>query len=168
MIWASIDPGLNLCGVAVWNDETLVHAKLVKTQARKGGASLSDRIFWMAKAVERYLLRPHAEPVPPVMTLIIELPQTYGGRAAKGDTNDLIHLAAVVGALVHLAPRVQLVRPREWKGNVPGDIFVERTKKKLTLEQVSKIDLPAKSLEHNVYDAVALGLWKNEKKSLTR
>ena len=167
MIWGSIDPGLNNCGVAIWNDETLVHAKLVKTQARKG-ASLSDRIFWMAAAVKRYLLCPHAEPVSPVMTLVIELPQTYGGRAAKGDTNDLIHLAAVVGALIHLAPSVVLVRPREWKGNVPGDIFVERTKKKLSPEQVNKIDLPTKSLEHNVYDAVALGLWKNEKKSLTR
>lgn len=164
MIWASIDPGLNHCGVAQWDGDTLVHAKLVKTQARKG-MSLSERAFWMAAAVKRYLNCPHAEPVPPVQMLLIELPRTYGGKAKKGDANkNIIPLSLVIGALLPLAPRVDLVWPSDWKGTVEPDAFIRRESAKVPAETVSKIDFPCKSLEHNVWDAVLLGIWKNKKK----
>lgn len=63
--------------------------------------------------------------------LVIECPQTYGGRAAgSSDANVLIRLARVVGrfeqmALAHGA-EVRVVTPHEWKGNVPKRICIQR------------------------------------------
>jgi len=166
MLWCSVDPGINHVGIAYWSDKTLVHATLIRNKAPKK-SSLSERVHWLSVAVRRYLNSPHAEPVSPCELAVIELPRTYKGKAAKGDANkNVVPLALVVGALIHHIPTVHLVWPNEWKGNMDADVFTERLRGKLTPEQRAATDWPPKSLDHNVIDAIGLGLWWQTKNKI--
>lgn len=111
--------------------------------------------------------------------LVIEVPQTYGGRAAGGaDANVLIQLARVVGRFEQCAlsrgGRVRAVSPRVWKGNAPKHITIQRAwdvlngtekthvAKRLTTQAHRKL-LAGEGLKSgpscDLMDAVALGLW---------
>lgn len=90
--------------------------------------------------------------------LVIEKPQIYQGRKQKGDPNDLIDLAMVVGAWRHEHPYTELVKPRQWKGQVPKAVMTKRILSKLTDAELAVLgDLKS---NHNVVDAVGIGLWK--------
>lgn len=92
--------------------------------------------------------------------LIIELPQTYGGRAARGDANDLIILGAVAGAIQSGIDRPTIyVRPREWKGQAPKEVIQARLEQALTPKELKIIRQcgARPSLMHNVWDAVGIG-----------
>lgn len=94
---------------------------------------------------------------------IIEVPQVYPGQQQKGDQNDLIKLAVMVGRYVDRATacgfRVKLVKPREWKGQLPKDVCWQRVRKTLSaLELGNKAKIP-KSQAHNMHDAIGLGTW---------
>lgn len=147
----SVDPGLRASGVAVWDGAgVLLWAGYVK-----GAVAAPGAIAWEAMAravyhaVERY--EPHE--------LAIELPQTYGGRAARGDTNDLIQLAAVVGAVAtRLRLATTVYRPADWKGGVRKEVTAARVDESLSDNEKTRIEWPAASLRHNVYDALGIGL----------
>lgn len=96
---------------------------------------------------------------------VIEKPQVY--VRGKGDPNDLITLAILVGQYKERLEKahvpVTLVIPHTWKGNVPKSIHNDRVLGKLTvLERAlytqSVLSL-AVSKRHNVIDAIGLGLW---------
>ena len=101
------------------------------------------------------------------MTVAIEVPQIYQRRRTKKDVdpNDLIDVAVTVGrvaewATTHGAAEIRLVRPRIWKGTVPGDVMVARIEAALDpgeRELVGRI--APKSMRHNVLDAAGLGFW---------
>lgn len=148
----SIDPGVNDVGVACWKDAGLASAALV----RKGKAdwlSLAHRTAAWVQVVYKS-----------VDVVVIEKPQVYRQHLLKGDPNDLISLAIVVGAIANafkLAwPDVQVViiHPREWKGQLPKKVSTERSRGILSDDELDCVQLPAKSLQHNVWDAVGIGL----------
>lgn len=89
----TIDPGLRGCGCAAWTEG----GELVRAAYVVGEKEVSTSIGWtvrvMAWAVEEWLSKE------PLDRLIIERPQTYRGRAARGDANDLLDVSLVVGAL---------------------------------------------------------------------
>lgn len=147
----SIDPGLNHCGVAFWNENTkmLLSARLVKNALSR------YRNKWAAMAYELRAAIKEEWDGAPVVEVISELPQIYQGPKQKGDPNDLIDLALVVGRLY---PDV-LYKPREWKGQVPKDAMVKRIESKLTQEEKGRIEKCSASLRHNVLDAVGIGLF---------
>jgi hypothetical protein len=102
--------------------------------------------------------------VPPLPTTkpalaVIELPVVYQ-RTGKGDPNDLIDLAVLVGDLRGFYRRcgvdVALVRPRTWKGTVPKAIHGERVLAVLSTEERAIL----KGTDHNMIDAIGLGLWQ--------
>jgi Holliday junction resolvasome RuvABC endonuclease subunit len=146
----SVDPGLNGCGVAIWNVEKhLERASYVKNP----GDDFVSMVLAVARTIPRFSVLPNY--------LVTELPQVYTRTRSKGDPNDLISLALFVGALAFYAGRggYKLYKPAEWKGQVTKEITELRAKKRLTSDELAKIELPsAKSLAHNVWDAVALGL----------
>lgn len=158
MIVVSIDPGVRACGVAVWMDGNLLAAAHVKSRCKE-----DDSLAWdaMARAVVRYvdttLFAIGADRLAPPDHLVIEFPQTYGGRSAKGDTNDLLQLAAVVSAICTRFGSITIWRPREWKGSVPKEVTARRVDARLSAAEKSRIHWPAPSLRHNVYDAIAIG-----------
>jgi hypothetical protein len=157
----TVDPGLRACGVALWIDAKLRRAELVPSGVQK--------IAHLGPAVSTMASRVYAA-VGNIDLVVVELPQTYRGRAAKGDANDLIAIATVGGAILRTfhSPGV-LVLPHEWKGTIPKktkegvNIIRERAREKLSEEELANVSLPASSLEHNVYDAIGLGLWYLER-----
>jgi Holliday junction resolvasome RuvABC endonuclease subunit len=96
--------------------------------------------------------------------LVIEKPHISINRAA--DPNDLIKVALVTGICLSLCPhyahRIWLPTPQEWKGNTPKLITYHRTVEKFNKHErfIVEEDLKniPKSLHHNAYDAIALGL----------
>jgi RNase H-fold protein (predicted Holliday junction resolvase) len=150
----SVDPGLRTCGVALWNEGILHSAKLVR-----GHKSEFDAPAWltMADAVSAFTGDESVD------TLVIELPQVYqrGGGKTKGDPNDLIQLAAAVGAITtRMNCTTNIVyRPAQWKHQLPKEVIEDRTKQILSDVELRRVDLPAITLRHNVWDAVAIGLY---------
>lgn len=153
----SIDPGVRGCGCAYWEDGLLKAATYVKARG-DGQGQRAQAWLPMAKAVSEWAMSTVGGLGSPIC--VIELPRVYPGARQKGDQNDLIELAAVVGAIVAMLDVLTAVMyPYEWKGQVPKKIHHERAKKRLSAEELSTVTLPsAKGLQHNVYDAIALGL----------
>lgn len=149
----AVDPGVRGCGASIWWPDKGLHvacyvANLPPTSSTNAYWSMADA------ALERLGHHKFSE-------VAIEFPQTYRGRAAKGDANDLLQVAAVVGALCARFGRqskITLYRPAEWKGQTPKSISASRTLSKLSEEEKARIRMPAKSLQHNVLDAIGIGL----------
>jgi Holliday junction resolvasome RuvABC endonuclease subunit len=143
----SIDPSTHACGFALWEEGKLVQAHLLKVK----GDDQIDR--W--RAVGKHCLQFS------VKEIAIEYPQVYPQRSnQKGDPNDLIKLGSCVGAIAMALShvKVSLYLPHEWKGNLPKEIVTLRVKKRLTTAEYENISMPAKSLAHNVFEAVGIGL----------
>lgn len=139
----AIDPGVRALGWAYFEDGRLVQAGLLRA---KHIQEMVDQLW---------LLDLHP------VSLVIERPQVYGG--AKFDPNDLVGLAVVAGAAAgrfHMAKNIDFPLPRMWKGQVPKDIHHERVLRALSIAERGQVPNTTKSLQHNVLDAVGLGLWK--------
>ncbi len=138
-ILTAIDPGVKRCGVAMFEDGRLIVARHLDTES-----AVND--LWGDR-------------------LIIEMPRVYGGRSSRGDTNDLLDLAMVVGRFQREAQScgmdTRLVTPAQWKGQTPKDVMQRRTEAQLTEQELAVVreaKLP-KSRAHNMWDAIALGLF---------
>lgn len=158
----SIDLGIRGCGVALFNNDTLLNANYIKNPRGTGNDLFVCRA--MAKAIIDEYGDNH--------DLAIEYPQIYKDKFSKGDNNDLLPLASIAGALVTLSNCVSVVqfKPKEWKGQLPKDASHERIFQRLTLGECERINgAVPKTLLHNVYDAIGIGLYAlgrfNPKKS---
>ena len=96
---------------------------------------------------------------------VIEIPIAYPSR--KVDPNDLIKLAIMAGEYAGYLdalgfPQAQFVKPVQWKGTVPKDVHQRRILKKLKPEELERLPKRprAKDYDHNMLDAVGIGLWK--------
>jgi hypothetical protein len=132
----AIDPGKHVSGMAVFTNGRLTWAGLCETQ--------------------------HIDSFEIPTELIIECPQIY--RRSKGDPNDLVDVALTVGRFLnamHYAS-ITVVKPREWKGNVPKKIMLNRIWKRMSPKehQIFRHGKIVQSLQHNVIDAIGIGLWK--------
>ena len=146
----AIDPGLRWCGLAAFDGQTLVRAELVRNDVDKArGPPVWLR---MADAVKHAVYRQSAIHT---FRLIIEVPRIYPHSAdQKGDLNDLLELAGVVGALTGVFSLVSFVYPADWKGQLPKKVMNERVLKTLTLEEGNALV----HHDHNTLDAVGIGL----------
>lgn len=97
--------------------------------------------------------------------VLIEVPRWYP-RERGIDTNDLLDLSLLAGRYaghyeMDLVP-IELVYPRSWKGTLDWRICCERVIEELTPEEVAVLPRRPrkKDVDHNVLDAVGLGLWK--------
>lgn len=99
-------------------------------------------------------------------TIVGELPQVYQGGKSRSDPDDLIRLAYALGITVGVyekyAEKIVLLKPNEWKGQVPKDIMKQRIDALLSPTEKAVIDearwkVPPKKM-HNIYDAVGINL----------
>lgn len=95
--------------------------------------------------------------------VVCEIPQVYPGSPVS--TQSLITLMSRAGYLAgFLRPsQLTLVKPSQWKGQIPKDIHHKQILEQLEVGELLVLDqcltnIP-KSKHHNVYDAVGLGLW---------
>lgn len=156
----TVDPGVNGCGVAIWD-----HGKL-RQAIYLPAVDAVQKPFAAVLAVRLHLLWPKA-----TYAVVVERPQVYALGKSKGDPNDLIQVALVaggVGALLgHVCnAAVFFVTPAEWKGQLPKPasvkqpyIVAERARERLTPEERACVELPkAGKLQWDVWDAVGIGL----------
>jgi hypothetical protein len=165
----SLDPGLRECGLAVFDalmpESKLIYAALVENtvhppvrglEAWHGMALEVEKALWRGCIIDRELngadiLFVSEEP-------IVRLP-----KHQKGDQDDIIQLAGVVGAVGAQAGLEEWTRaslkPEVWKGNIDPDIILARIEKRLRPEEIAVIQPCARSKRHNVLDAIGIGLF---------
>jgi hypothetical protein len=104
--------------------------------------------------------------VPSVNYLVVEKPQVYRQAKQKGDPNDLIDLAVLVGQAIERytcsdPARHRVYLPAQWKGQVPKDIHHRRIMGTIDVQrdQIRWLYQVPESYRHNVLDAVGLGLF---------
>ena len=162
MITLSIDPGIRGCGCALWDSGKLVAAAYVKNSDEvcavpRQCANMADKIaVWTLGIVH------------PAMQLVLEWPQTYGGRSSRGDANDLFPLAGIDGALAAIFPAANITHyvPHAWKGSLEKPsktsepYSVEsRVRDRLSTEEAANVKWPTNvKLSWDVTDAIGVGL----------
>lgn len=162
----SIDPGKTKVAYARWDRETgqLLSAGLVirKTQVAEERVDQwrqMAKTFWVC-----------IDPLGKLnfYDLVVEIPQVYTGPQDE-DRNDLVDLAGVVGA-ISAHTLIESVEwsplPRDWKGQIPKEVTQKRVNKRLSDAEKGLVKWPIKSLAHNVYDALHLGIVYLEREGL--
>ncbi len=93
---------------------------------------------------------------------VIETPQHYPQSSTP--PQDLIDLAFDTGLIASCGRVLTTVTANTWKGNLPKDVTERRALKLLTGEELEVVEKGLKGLRkswhHNVWDAIALGLWR--------
>lgn len=147
----AVDPGKDHAGVAELADGVVIRCALIRAEGpyrvAVGVAAWTGRML--------------------VDDLVVEGQQIY--PRSKGDPNDMLPLAQVVGGVLARVTHIDHHNPlpREWKGSTPKDVFTARIEAGLTEAErdlVDRLKLP-KSLRHNVLDAIGLGKWCYERVS---
>lgn len=97
------------------------------------------------------------------LKLAVEVPRVYRVTKSKGDPNDLIDLTLVSGRLIGSFPgEFKTYYPYEWKRQMKKEISQKRCRELINVGEfdVVKSFLPslAKSLHHNMWDAIGIGL----------
>jgi hypothetical protein len=137
----AIDPGVHRVGLALFDGEELTFANLLDVPNEGFGFPI---------------------PFPRAPRVVLEVPRIYPASRQKGDPNDLLALARIVGRLqehyLAAGADVELVEPRTWKGTLPKEAMTERIRGRLSAEERARVAPVARSLEHNVLDAVGIGL----------
>jgi hypothetical protein len=100
---------------------------------------------------------------------VIERPVIYPLGKSNSDPEDIVRLAIFAGDVRGYYRRAGLdtvlVKPRAWKGTVPKAIHGKRILGALAPEETALLPRRprARSYDHNMLDAVGLGLWQLSK-----
>lgn len=163
----SVDPGARVCGCALFDVGVLVASALVKSSVEKDAKVGPHECYRMAREVLDWSFDriKHTR----LDVLVVEMPQTYGGRSSKGDANDLFSIAAVDGALAAVFPSayVKAYRPHEWKGSIQkpkraADPYPieRRVKSILSAKENARVEWPKNAkLRMDVVDGIGIGLF---------
>lgn len=156
----SIDPGLRGCGVALWAHRAGPVLELFVAGYAPTDENMSDHPWYGGVSGVRNFLTNHTYLASDITDLAIELPQVYVQSKLKGDPNDLIMLAGLVGALAQEIPgTVKLYRPVDWKGSTPKDVMRPRIEKRLSPLEMSCVKWPKSAkLQLDVVDGIGIGL----------
>lgn len=146
-----IDPGLRGVGLAVFDEDNLVHAQYVTNPSKGRGYAAHVAL---AAALKRTCLDYGLW-----SPALVEHPAIYPGMP-QVDLNDLLDVVAVGAACSTIFASVTTVMPSEWKGNMPKRKMLERIRSKLTPEEVARVEWTNKSDNEDVLDAIGIGLWK--------
>lgn len=159
----AVDPGIRGCGVALFRAGLLAEAAYVKNSYKSGNRATEAAS--MAKDVVDWL----GDTIDELDELAVEWPQIYVSqlRAGKGkkkaDPNDLLALCGIDAALAALFKvSTKSYQPHEWKGGVdkdPHHLRIEGRLQPSELRVASEAREDAGSLEHNVMDAIGIGLF---------
>ena len=163
----TIDPGKRSLAWALWMNGTLVAAGIEKHKEHRFEKGIADLVWRIqVKTIEvdspkGYWLGPLKDLHP--VNVVVELPRVRPRERSKRP-NDLIDLAAVAGACAALGP-LEFVHPETWKGQTPKGISQARSRQALSAAELAVMDGVA---DHNVWDAVGIGIWFREKEARKR
>jgi hypothetical protein len=157
-----VDPGVRACGCALYYRHVLLQAKYVRLDsALDDCGELAGPRLWAALAAEVFeWMRGQMVIRGLVVNVVLERPRIYPGSGQqKGDLNDIVDLAGVIGAVAgkFSDDLISHYYPSDWKGQVPKAVMTKRILAALTEQECSRIDrIGAK--DHNTIDAVGIGL----------
>lgn len=161
----AVDPGVIRAGAAFFCNGTLVDAWLTTAVCWKWTARDIIATLW-----ERHysIYGDDGRRVWPDLKIVVEIPQIYVGARQKGRQKDLVDVALMAGMLLGAAASMTddfvVVRPAEWKGQLPKEVIEARVKERLSCTEQLRIRLPKKkSLQSNVWDAIGIGMWAEKK-----
>lgn len=153
-----VDPGSRQLGWAALDQSRVVDCGIIRAP--------------YLEAMLDYLTSEGSELPPQADTLVVERPYIYRGPQQKGDPNDILVVALVVGAVIGSTEydKLKLPSPKDWKGTVDKVVMGKRIlsllspiEKQLLLLRVPEVrafeERPsAKSVALNTIDAIGLGL----------
>jgi hypothetical protein len=158
----AIDPGIRGTGAALFDGQELVAADYVVGSPTGNGA---DAWLEILRTTHDFVKQYCYDRDTRVTETVVECPQVYTASHSKGDPNDLIPLAAIDGAVcgaywaLHRSKATSYL-PAQWKGQTPKAVHHNRIKALLTEQEKARCVFPREtSLHHNVWDAVALGMF---------
>ncbi len=164
----TVDPGIGGLGAALWEESTgCLRAASFITPALDGRArATNDPVGW--KLLSVLLSSWCAKLGAHVDLLVVEFPKIVPSAHLDHDVDpeDILRLGGLAATIAALVPagEARLVRPFEWKRQVPKKISVARSEAALSIDERSRVSLPsARSLAHNVWDGVGIGLWLHRK-----
>lgn len=136
----SIDPGIGGTGWAVWTKDW----KLISFGVLESKGDEFDKLNYIIKMLKFYCKKYNVKEV------YIEYPEVFNQSIAlSGALTKLAYgVGVIVGAL--LPRKVQLIKVREWKGNLPKDVVMRR---------IQKI-LPFAKARTHAWDAIGIGLYR--------
>lgn len=139
----TIDPGKKSIGWALWSVGSLASCGLFRFETLQ---SLSQ---W------------HRERSGIADLVVCEVPQIYRVSKSKGDPNDLIPVALTAGVCLSAHPVSEQILPRTWKHTIDPDVLDARIRARMSgvASFAECLATVPKSLQHNVVDAVGIGLW---------
>lgn len=157
----SVDPSIRACGIAIFDRKKLVYVNVLRPSAVINAAEGIRDVMDLAQDAWEKTMGASFSPE----TLVVELPQIYQQAQLKGDPNDLVPLAIMLGRLwERFKPKNMLMPlPKEWKGQVPKEVMNNRTLASLSKREVEifsddLLRVPG-GLRHNGMDAIGIGLW---------
>jgi hypothetical protein len=159
----AIDPGKWKAGAALFSDEgTLLSAKLLSSRSKnpaQAAKEIGDEAAWFCMGQ--------------VDTVCCEMPNIRKRSRQKGDPNDLLYLTLINGAVFTAveAESRDLVPVNDWKGSIDKEVMAGRITGRWPEGFEPLVAMPAKlsvtelrllgdEPNHNVLDAVGIGLWK--------
>lgn len=153
---AGIDPGYAAnagTAIGVWEalpsgDVYLAAAGLIRTPSQDDTTYKFLQLAQMVSAA-----------IGDVDHVTIEMPRTYGGRARRGDANDIMRLGTLVGMIAATCRSsrpgvgIEIIEP----ASIPKEITKNRLDGLTDDEKQLIVKAAPASIRHNVYDAVGIG-----------
>jgi len=146
----SIDPSINNVGIAVWGlPNTLMAFKLVHPKVGQRSNEYDKSLSVLNQIKE--LIQEYK-----INKMILEVPEHWAvaGFEAR-ETGSIAKLMLVVGLIYSLhdeLDELKVVKPREWKGQLPKNVMENRLR-----GSYLKIGVDLSELNPNVVDAIGIG-----------
>jgi hypothetical protein len=163
MIAIGIDCGIKYIGISMFENKELIYCNYISAD-RSCTSETEILISLMNNVKKDHVLMDKVNDNKANCKVLIEYPEQYSNSPAPR-----IHvqaLAFTAGGLVNLfsevgCTNVGIILPKEWKGQVPKDIFLKRIMSRLSVKEKEILTCRnfAKSKEHNVIDGIGIGLY---------
>lgn len=163
-----IDCGVKYIGISLFEDVSLTVKDLLKCEFIKSSnehhMTQSKIAFGIIDNLKKSKILSDITANDKVYVLI-EYPEQYQySPVPRGNVQDLAFTAGALSLFFEMTfdnARVDLILPKIWKRQVPKDIFLNRILSRLSEEELEILESKnyPKSVEHNVIDAIGLGLY---------
>jgi hypothetical protein len=151
----SVDPGLNECGVAVFQKGVLTECFLGQSTEKDKTKDINDRIMSMVEVLRSLIV-----PFKPG-TVVVERMEPRGNKTSAWSS--LIDLAMIGGSVAGYSPAVVYLRPSLWTGKRSKGPNHLRIRRKLVPKETEALEdglenCPAAN-HKEILDAVGIGLY---------
>jgi len=150
----TIDPSINFTGYAIYNDTKLNNYGLLNPKLNNTfNEEYIDKSFSIFSQIKSKYKKEKIDKI------ILEVPEHFGvsGYLAR-ESGSIFKLTFLCGMICSLK-EVITVPPRGWKGQLPKHVMRNRFIKKFP-------QLDIENINHNVLDAIGIGIWYILKKRL--